>query len=218
MNINNKLYEEDGELLYMVSDSNEEATETIFKKYEPVIDYYVKKYIMLVKGKGLDYNDLYQEGLIGLNSSIHDYKQQKDIKFSTFANICIRRRILTAIKNATRKKHSILNDSYPLEYQTDDGTIMLESMISSNETGIEDLLVSNENSKYFNVRIKEELTEFENEVYKLRINGFSYEEISKTLNKTIKSVESSLFRIRIKIRKILSEINWLFKFFVLLFD
>ncbi len=207
MNINNKLYEEDGELLYMVSDSNEEATETIFKKYEPVIDYYVKKYIMLVKGKGLDYNDLYQEGLIGLNSSIHDYKQQKDIKFSTFANICIRRRILTAIKNATRKKHSILNDSYPLEYQTDDGTIMLESMISSNETGIEDLLVSNENSKYFNVRIKEELTEFENEVYKLRINGFSYEEISKTLNKTIKSVESSLFRIRIKIRKILSEIN-----------
>src|SRR5574344_2203710 len=197
MNINNKLYEEDGELLYMVSDSNEEATETIFKKYEPVIDYYVKKYIMLVKGKGLDYNDLYQEGLIGLNSSIHDYKQQKDIKFSTFANICIRRRILTAIKNATRKKHSILNDSYPLEYQTDDGTIMLESMISSNETGIEDLLVSNENSKYFNVRIKEELTEFENEVYKLRINGVSYEEISKTLNKTIKSVESSLFRIRI---------------------
>lgn len=204
---NKKEYETDGELLYMVSDSNEDAGDTIFKKYHPVIDYYVKKYLSLVDGKGADYNDLYQEGLIGLDAAIKNYKEQKDIKFSTFAFICIKRKILTAVKNANRKKHSILNESYSLDYTGEDDKNWFENVVCSSESSIEDLLVSNEDANYFNKRVTEELTDFEQMVYELRVNGFNYDEIAATLDKTYKSIESALFRIRIKLKKILNEIN-----------
>lgn len=204
-----KQYEDDYELLYMISENNEEASETIFKKYESVVDYYAKKYSPLVEGKGLDYNDLYQEGLIGLDSAIKGYKDQKDIKFSTFAFICIKRKIITAVKMANRKKHSILNESYSIDYHNEDDKNGFDNVVYNNGEGIEDLLVSKESMEYFNKRTKEELTAFEKQVYELRIYGFNYEEISKNLGKTVKSIESALFRIRIKLRNILKEINWL---------
>lgn len=205
-----KQYEDDFELLYMISDSNEQASETIFKKYEAVIDYYAKKYSPFVEGKGIDYNDLYQEGLIGLDSAIKGYKDQKDIKFSTFAFICIKRKIITAVKQANRKKHSILNESYSIDYHNEDDKNGFENVVHNNDGGIEDLLVSKENAETFNKRLKEELTPFEKQVYELRLYGFNYDEISKNLGKTTKSIESALFRIRIKLKNILNEINWLF--------
>lgn len=213
-----KQYEDDYELLYMVSENNEDANETIFKKYESVVDYYAKKYSLLVEGKGIDYNDLYQEGLIGLDSAIKGYKDQKDIKFSTFAFICIKRKIITAVKAASRKKHSILNESYSIDYHNDDDKNGFENIVYNNEGGIEDLLVSKENTENFNKRISEELTSFEKQVYELRLYGFNYDEISKNLGKTTKSIESALFRIRIKLKNILNEMNWLFKKIVLLFN
>ena len=202
-----KQYEDDFELLYMISDSNEQASETIFKKYEAVIDYYAKKYSPFVEGKGIDYNDLYQEGLIGLDSAIKGYKDQKDIKFSTFAFICIKRKIITAVKQANRKKHSILNESYSIDYHNEDDKNGFENVVHNNDGGIEDLLVSKENAETFNKRLKEELTPFEKQVYELRLYGFNYDEISKNLGKTTKSIESALFRIRIKLKNTLNEIN-----------
>lgn len=201
-----KQYEDDYELLYMVCEDNEDAVSTIFKKYEPVIDYYARKYVKLVDGKGLDYNDLYQEGLIGLDSAIKTYKDQKNIKFSTFAFVCIKRKIMSAIRKANRKKHSILNESYSIDYKLDDNN-SFDNLISNNERSIEDLLVGKEQVVFFNKKIEECLTKFEKQVYELKVYGFSSEEISKTLNKTMKSIESVLFRIRVKLRKILKEIN-----------
>lgn len=203
-----KQYEDDFELLYMISDSNEQASETIFKKYEAVIEYYAKRYSPFVEGKGIDYNDLYQEGLIGLDSAIKGYKDQKDIKFSTFAFICIKRKIITAVKQANRKKHSILNESYSIDYHNDDDDKNgFGNVVYNNDGGIEDLLVSKENTETFNKRLSEELTPFEKQVYELRLYGFNYDEISKNLGKTTKSIESALFRIRIKLKNILNEIN-----------
>lgn len=201
-----KQYEDDYELLYMVCEDNEDAVSTIFKKYEPVIDYYARKYVKLVDGKGLDYNDLYQEGLIGLDSAIKTYKDQKNIKFSTFAFVCIKRKIMSAIRKANRKKHSILNESYSIDYKLDDNN-SFDNLISNKERSIEDLLVGKEQAVFFNKKIEECLTKFEKQVYELKVYGFSSEEISKTLNKTMKSIESVLFRIRVKLRKILKEIN-----------
>lgn len=201
-------YEEDAELLYLVSDSSEEANEVIHKKYEPVISYYAKKYSVYVEGKGLDYNDLYQEGLIGLIGAIEAFKEKKDIKFSTFAFLCIKRKIITAVKNANRKKHSILNESYSLDYKQDeDDARGFGNVVPVNDGGLEDLLVSREDNEYFNKRLDEELTDFERTVYDLRINNFTYEEIAATLGKTIKSVSGALERIRIKLKNILNEIN-----------
>ena len=94
---------DDGELLYMISDNNDETKFLISQKYKPVITYYANKYSTYVEGKGLDFNDLYQEGLIGLIGAVDSFKEQKDIKFSTFAFLCIKRKILTAVKMLTEK-------------------------------------------------------------------------------------------------------------------
>lgn len=201
-------YEDDSELLYLISDNSEDAHEVMYKKYEPVISYYAKKYSTLIEGKGIDYNDLYQEGLIGLIGAVDAFKEQKDIKFSTFAFLCIKRKIITAVKNANRKKHSVLNESYSLDYkQEDDDVRGFDNVVSVNNGGLEDLLVSKENNEYFNKRLNEELTDFERMVYDLRINNFTYDEIAETLNKTVKSVSGALERIRIKLKNILNEID-----------
>lgn len=208
MPVKNFDYENDYELLYLISENNEDATNTLFDKYAPVIDYYAKMYTPYIKGKGYDYNDLYQEGLIGLDSAINSYKNTKDIKFSTFAFTCIKRKMLLIVKNANRKKHSLLNESYSIDFHIDDedkqGFI---NKIASSNSGIEDLLVDKENQDIFNEKLNTILSKSEREVYKLRVSGFSYEEIANMLSKTTKSVENSLFRIRIKIKKILEEIN-----------
>ena len=200
-----KVYDNDYELLYLVSE-NEDANKVIYDKYAPVIDYYAKKYIKLVESKGLEYNDLYQEGLIGLDEAINNYINHKDIKFSTFAFICIKRKMITAIRNVSRQKHSVLNESYSIDYAFDN-SLPFENMIIMNNGGLEDILVGKEDEQYFKKIVDEDLTSFEKQVYELRINGFSYEEIATMLNKTLKSVDSVLFRIRIKIKKILDEMN-----------
>lgn len=203
-----KAYEDDYELLYLISESSEEAEDDIYKKYEPVVNFYAKRYSHLVEGKGIDFNDLYLEGLIGINSAIKNYKDQKDIKFSTFAFTCIKRKIITAVKNANRKKHSILNESYSIDYHNeDDDKNGFQNLVYDASGGIEDLLVSKEDSKAFNKMINSELTDFEKQVYDLRINGFSHTEICKLLDKTPKSVEAVLYRIRVKLRNILKKIN-----------
>ena len=201
----NKIYDNDYELLYLVSE-NEDTNRIIYEKYSPVIDYYVKKYLNLVNNKGLDYNDLYQEGLIGLDEAIKKYIHHKDIKFSTFAFICIKRKIITSIRNVSRQKYSVLNESYSIDYISDD-SMPFENAIILNNGGLEDILVGKEDEENFNMRINKELTLFEKQVYELRINGFSYEEIATMLNKTLKSIDSVLFRVRIKIKKILEEMN-----------
>lgn len=200
-------YITDSELLYLISENGEDANKVIFEKYEPVIDYYSKKYLSFVQGKGLDYNDLFQEGLIGLDSAINNYREQKDIKFSTFAFICIKRKIFTAVKSASRKKHSVLNESYSLDYKLDDDKNNLANIVYASGISVEDLLVGKENAEIFNKRVQEELTDFEKQVYELKINDFSYDEIANALDKTYKSIESAIFRIRIKLKKILNEID-----------
>lgn len=164
-------------------------------------------FLKMALTKGLDYNDLFQEGMIGLQSAIDNYKEQKNIKFSTFAFICIKRKILTAVKLASSKKHSILNESYSLDYQTDDDNYDFSNTVYITENNAEDLLVGKENKEYFNKRINEEFTNLEKQVYELRLNDFTNEEISNMLGKSYKSIESTLFRIRIKLKKILNEID-----------
>lgn len=204
----NKEYTNDYELLYLVSENNEDACEEIFKKYESIVDYYAKMYSSFVEGKGIDYNDLYQEGLLGLDSAIKSYKDQNDIKFSTFAFICIKRKILSAVKSVNRKKHSILNESYSIDYHNEeDDKLGFENICYSNQGGLEDILVSKEDLENFNKLLNERLTNMEKQIYDLKINGFSNDEISTSLNKTLKATECAIFRIKVKLKDIINEIN-----------
>lgn len=200
-----KVYDNDNELIYLISEHNEEANKILFEKYKPIIDLKVKKYINIVSNKGIDYNDLYQEGLIGLDEAIKGYIEEKDNKFSTFANLCIDRKICSAVRKASRKKHSMLNDSYSLDYKIDEDKRFIDTFICNNVPSVEEKLISEENSEYLIKRITEELTDLEKQVFKLRLNNKTNKEISEILKKSYKSIESAIFRIKSKIKNILRE-------------
>ena len=208
-----KLYEDlknDNELIYLVSENNEEASDVIFKKYSNLIDYKARQYLPMVEGKGLDYNDLYQEGMIGLSTAMNKYKENENIRFSTFAIICVERQICSAIRKATRKKHTLLNESYSLDFSIDDmegGTTQLGDIIASENEDLLDQVVNMERQEEFVNKLNDTLTEYEKMVYELKMSGFSYDEMALMLGKSYKSVESAVFRIRTKIKHIIKEIN-----------
>lgn len=194
----------DYELLYLVSENNEEANEMFYKKYKPIIEIKANKMYPAIKNKGYELNDLIQEGMIGLSQALKDYKEQKNVTFSTFANLCINRQMLTFIRNINRQKHKILNDSISIDSSYDKtGNPLMNSIFSDKVSNPEEDFVNIETSEELLSKIYKELTKKQIEVFDLRMQGFNQMEIASLLNTTRKSVESSLSRIRIKIRNII---------------
>ena len=155
-----------------------------------------------VGGKGLDYNDLVQEGMIGLSEAIRDYRDDRNAKFSTFANLCIERQIGTALLRANRKKHQILNESLSFDDSFFDNNKPLSDYIPDyKEIDPSDYLIDLESKKEIYGKIIPLLTPLEQQVFELKVCGFNYKEIGLIINKSYKSVDSALQRIKNKIRK-----------------
>ncbi len=194
----------DFELLYLICEHNEEAYEILYKKYKFVVEMKARKYFKYTHSKGLEYNDLEQEGMIGLSEAIRDFKIKKDVKFSTFANICIERQIIGAVQSANRKKHKILNDSISLDESfVDNDKPLRDFLFDDKASDPSSYLIEQESSKETYFKIKDSLTALEKEVFDLKLNNFDYKEISLILGRTYKSVDSAIQRIKGKMRKIM---------------
>ena len=195
--------ENDYELLYLVSENNEDAKEIFFKKYKPFIIKKANTLYPQIKNKGYDINDLIQEGMIGLSQAINDFKEQKNVKFSSFASICIERQMLTFIRDVTRQKHKLLNDSLSIDSDTDNRGIPLKDSISDDKnTNPEDSFISEVEEKKLLEKVREKLTDKEYEVFELRLHGFTYQEMAMLLNTTEKAIGGTIRRIKDKIEKI----------------
>lgn len=195
--------ENDYELLYLISESNEEAKEIFFEKYKPTIQAYVLKYFPFVKNKGYEINDLYQEGMLGLSQAINDYREQKNVQFNTFARVCIERQILSFIRNVSRAKHKVLNESISIDSAIyDSGKTFVEVYSDGEIANPENSFINIEEAEEILKKIKEALTDKEYEVYTLRTKGFTYQEIASLLNITTKSVDGAISRIKTKINNI----------------
>lgn len=194
----------DNELLSYVSENNEEASEILYKKYLPLITNIARKMSMYVKNTGVEVNDLIQEGMLGLSNAINEYSDDKNTIFYTFAKTCIERKIITAVTAARRLKHRPLNDSVPLEASkvTDDNQVFLDEVIGDNKDNPENMLLDSENFNEIISLAKEELTDFEMQVFELRISDFGYKEIAEILEKDIKAIDNALQRIKSKLKKI----------------
>lgn len=194
----------DNELLSYVSENNEEASEILYKKYLPLITNIARKMSLYVKNTGVDVNDLIQEGMLGLSNAISEYSDDKNTIFYTFAKTCIERKIITAVTSARRLKHRPLNDSVPLEASkvTDDNQVFLDEVIGDNKDNPENMLLDSENFNEIISVAKEELTDFEMQVFELRISDFGYKEIAEILEKDIKAIDNALQRIKSKLKKI----------------
>ena len=192
----------DNELIYMVSDNNEEAKNIIFEKYKPLIEIKANKLKSIVESRGYDFNDLVQEGMIGLSEAINSFEEKKDVQFYTFANLCIDRQISTFIRNISREKHKVLNDSISFESSTNTtGRPLTDIILDDKNIDPEELYIRLEQEKDLSEKIEKVLSNKEKEVFNLRIQGFSYKEIALLLNTTTKIVDNTLVRIKNKIQE-----------------
>ena len=191
----------DNELLYYVNEANEEATEIIYKKYEPLINNLARKIINYCKNSGVEINDLVQEGMLGLSKALEQYKDNKDASFYTFAKTCIERKMIIAAIAARRQKHKILNDSLSIESTDEEGNNICEYLLSDDKSNPETMLLNIEREKDILNKASHILTDFEIQVFELKINGFNYKEIYEVLDRDVKAIDNALQRIKTKLKK-----------------
>lgn len=191
----------DYELVSMAQEHNEFAINVLHEKYKKIIYNKSKKVYNLLKDKGLELSDVMQEAMIGFEEAIMGYNQDDNALFYTFACICIDRQLKTLIVKQGRDKHKILNEAITLECEDD---INLYNVISDDVTP-ETELINKEEENSLHDKIVDILTELECSVFELKIQGFSYKEISDVLDIEIKDIYNAVDRIKNKINKILDK-------------
>ena len=148
---------------------------------------------------GGDTDDLIQEGMIGLFKAVRDYQPDREASFTTFARMCIERQIYSAVQLSNRQKHIPLN-SYVSLNQEDESNPIWEMSVENPES----IVIDQETTRDLQKKISDYLSPLENKVLDLYLKGEGYVEIGKTLNKSPKSIDNALQRIRSKIREVLS--------------
>lgn len=193
----------DFELLYMIKEENEEAKELFYQKYRPLVESKAKKYYEFVKNKGYELNDLIQEGMIGLSNAINDFSDEKDSRFGAFAKVCIDRQLINFVRAINRQKHQVLNTSLSIDAGiTPTGRTLLDVLNDDSNPNPEQSFILLEEQKELKESIKQYLTDKEKEVFDLRFEGFTYQEIASLLNMTPKAVDGTISRIKQKITSI----------------
>ena len=187
----------DYELVSYIHEGNEDANNILIKKYEPLINKISLKMLPYCKNNGLELADLVQEGMIGLNHAIDRYQEQENILFYTYAKKCIERKIISVVITSNRSKNKILNES--VSYDDEENKI-IKYLQDSNPSPLEEIMDLETQENLLN-KVKNILTEFEEEVFQLHISGFKYKEIAEMLDKTPKSIDNTIQRIKTKIKK-----------------
>lgn len=175
-----------------------------------IIDYIMEKYKNLVRKEanamyllGGETDDLIQEGMIGLFKAVQDYDVSQESSFFSFAKLCITRQMYSAIEASKRKKHGPLNSYISFYEKNGEKNSLLETMEAGEESDPEKLLVSQEYTQILQNKLKENLSDLENRVLYLHLLGTDYKTIAKLLDRSPKTIDNALQRIKSKTEKIL---------------
>jgi len=177
------------------------ATEYILARYKNLVRSRARMYFLA----GADKEDLIQEGMIGLFKAIRDFNGEKTASFSGFAELCVKRQIITAVKTATRQKHMPLNSYVSLSnpmYEGDSEGILAEVLPGGAETDPEHLFISKENAEFLTEKMNQVLSPLEKSVLAFYVEGKSYQEIAQLMDKPPKSIDNALQRMKKKLEKI----------------
>lgn len=194
----------DEEVAIYAKDGDELAIEYLINKYKNFVRVKAKSYFLI----GAEREDIIQEGMIGLYKAIRDFKADKLSSFKAFAELCITRQIITAIKTATRQKHIPLNSYISLNkpiYDEDSDRTMLDILSGAKITDPEEVFINHELSDDIREKIQKNLSELESLVLMFYLEGKSYQEMAKDLNRHVKSIDNALQRVKRKIEKSLGE-------------
>lgn len=190
----------DEEIIELAQSGDEDAVEIIMYRYKNLVYFCSSKYYM----QGMDKDDILQEGMIGLYKAIMDFKPGKT-SFKSFASLCITRKLISLLKASNRKKHTPLNASISLDNESicEDYSILDNNINTSLLYNPESILINRETFSDYENKIKQELTALELSVFNCHINGMTYEEISKHLDKNMKSVDNAVQRAKRKLASML---------------
>lgn len=190
----------DNEMLYLIGEKDEEAEKVLFGKYRNLIIKLAPKYLSFVESRGGDFDDLVQEGYIGLYSAIKNYHQENQAIFYTFARICIERQMTTYCKRLSTNKQEVLNYSYSLDITPDEVRDPYIEVIASNEDSPYEKLILSEHIQQI-IDFKNSLPKEMACVFELRLNGFTYQEIATLLGLAKSKVDSALCQIRMRLSR-----------------
>ena len=182
--------------------TDEELLELLNGGQEDVMDYLIDKYKSMVRKKarvlylmGGDQDDLIQEGMIGLFKAVRDYRKDKDASFYTFAQLCVDRQLYNAVQSSNRQKHRPLNSYISLNSQEGENELR-----SFQQNSPESIVIDREDAQTTEQKIREQLSEFENQVLEKYLNGENYLQIADAMDRSPKSIDNALQRIRSKVR------------------
>jgi RNA polymerase sporulation-specific sigma factor len=194
----------DEEIVAMAQEGNKSAEEYLINKYINYVKAKTKSYFLI----GADKEDIFQEGMIGLFKAIRDYKNDKLSSFRAFAELCVTRQIITAIKAATRQKHVPLNCYLSLNkpvFDEESERTLIDVLSSLHISDPEEVIISKEERKKIEKKMRESLSDLEIEVLKCYLKGKSYQEIACDLDRHAKSIDNALQRVKRKLEKLLTE-------------
>ncbi|WP_238942038.1 RNA polymerase sporulation sigma factor SigH [Bacillus sp. REN10] len=192
----------DEQLIELVHNGNSDALDYLIHKYRNFVRAKARSYFLI----GADREDIVQEGMIGLYKAIRDYKEDKLTTFKAFAELCITRQIITAIKTATRQKHIPLNSYVSLDkpiYDEESDRTLMDVITGAKAMNPEELIINREQFSSIEDKMNELLSDLERKVLALYLDGQSYQEISEELNRHVKSIDNALQRVKRKLERYL---------------
>ncbi|WP_046176579.1 RNA polymerase sporulation sigma factor SigH [Domibacillus indicus] len=190
----------DEQLVELVHSGNSEALDFVIQKYRNFVRAKARSYFLI----GADKEDIVQEGMIGLYKAVRDYKGDKLSTFRAFAELCITRQIITAIKTATRQKHIPLNSYVSLDkpiYDEESDRTLMDVLTGTKASDPQELIINREQFSSIEGKVNELLSDLERQVLALYLDGRSYQEISEELNRHVKSIDNALQRVKRKLER-----------------
>ena len=194
----------DEQVVSLAQDADGGALEYLLNKYKNFVRTKARSYFLI----GADHEDIVQEGMIGLYKAIRDYRAEKLSSFRAFAELCVTRQIITAIKTATRQKHIPLNSYISLNkpiYEEDSDRTLMDIMAEEGMSNPEEMIIDREDLSMIEGRIGQMLSDLEKEVLVRYMEGKSYVEIADEMHRHVKSIDNALQRIKRKLLKYLEE-------------
>ena len=195
-------FKSDEDIVNEAKDGDIVALEFLINKYKNFVKAKARSYFLI----GADREDIIQEGMIGLYKAIRDFRGDKLSSFRAFAELCITRQIITAIKTATRQKHIPLNSYVSLNkpiYDEDSDRTLLDVLSGTKITDPEELMINREEYNDIEYKMGEILSDLEWKVLTLYLEGKSYQEIAEDLERHVKSIDNALQRVKRKLERYL---------------
>ncbi len=196
----------DEELLSMHRAGDKRAEDTLYARYKQIVRSKARTYFLI----GADREDIIQEGMIGLYKAVLDYQTDRQASFRSFAELCITRQIISAIKSATRKKHMPLNSYISFNRSVFDGDNerpLIDVLTSTRMTDPEEVLIGRENYAAVADSIEHSLSKLERNALGFYLDGYSYQQIADALGVTTKSVDNAIQRVKKKLEARLQELQ-----------